>query len=74
MKSDQNGCSTCPPGEERWEAFRVGRSRKQYIQYDYRTPGGKLFSCVAPDIKTARNKRDRWLIAQALKGQGPEQR
>lgn len=61
MKSDRNGCSTCLPGEEQWEAFTSAFNRRRYIQYDYRTPAGELFSCVVPDLETARQKRDKWL-------------
>lgn len=52
MKTDINGTSTCPPGEERC---------KNLIQYDYRTPDGKLFSTIAKTLKQARLNRDRWL-------------
>jgi hypothetical protein len=64
MKSDKNGCSTCAPGGEQWEAFRAGKGKRRYLQYDYRTPGGELFSCVAVDLQAARQKRDGWLKAR----------
>jgi hypothetical protein len=59
MKTDVNGCSTCQPGQEQWEEFRL--FSKLYIQYDYRTLDGKLFSCIAPSLDAARTKRDMWL-------------
>lgn len=65
MKSDSHGCSTCPNGQEQFEYFTVGgypgSKLSQRIQYDYRTPGGKLFSCVAVSLDAARAKRDAWL-------------
>jgi len=59
MKTDANGCSTCPTGEEQYEEFSMGG--KTYVQYDYRDVDGKLFSCVAKTIEAARAKRDRSL-------------
>jgi len=59
MKTDVRGCSMCPPGTERHEQFNVGG--KVRYQYDYRTPEGKLFSCVANSLEAAREKRDAWL-------------
>lgn len=59
MNSDARGCSTCPPGQESWESFQVGK--RSYVQYDYRTPARKLFSTVAKSLDEARKKRDRWL-------------
>lgn len=61
MKTDINGTSTCPPGEERYETYWSYTSRKNLIQYDYRTPDGKLFSTIAKTLKQARLNRDRWL-------------
>lgn len=31
---------------------------KEYIQYDYRTSLGILFSCKAPNLRRAREKRN----------------
>lgn len=63
MKSDINGCSTCMPGCENYESFthRIGRQTLRLVQYDYRTPDGELFSCVAPSLANARALRDNWL-------------
>ena len=61
MKTDINGCSACKPGEEYYEYFYNRSLRKKLIQYDYRTDDGKLFSTVAVNLKTARQKRDKWL-------------
>ncbi len=57
MKTDKNGCSTT--ADEHYEEFKV--EGKSYIQYDYRTQCGVLFSCIAQDVEGARRKRDTWL-------------
>ena len=59
MKSDVNGCSTCPKGQEQYEEFTMGR--KKYVQYDYRTEDGELFSCVKVSLSKCRFARDMWL-------------
>jgi len=64
MKSDVNGCSTTKAGQEQWEEFSSNITRGRRVQYDYRTPEGKLFSCVAKDLESARQKRDKWLSNQ----------
>lgn len=63
MKSDVYGCSTCPAGEERFEEFktRLGRMPVVMVQYDYRTPDGRLFSTVARTVEVCRGRRDAWL-------------
>jgi hypothetical protein len=65
MKTDVCGCSTCSNGTEQYEEFYSSISRGTRIQYDYRTPDGKLFSCVAKTLELARSRRDTWLAAQA---------
>lgn len=60
MKTDKNGCSTCPPGRESFEEFTTPKGNVR-VQYDYRTPSGELFSCVAPDLDTCRRRRDEWI-------------
>ena len=50
-------------GQEQHETFKNGR--KTYCQYDYRHTDGTLFSCVAPDLDSARRKRDNWLASKA---------
>ena len=57
MKTDKNGCSTCRAGEENYEYYMDWR-KQEMCQYDYRTPEGGLFSCVAPTLEQARQKRD----------------
>ena len=59
MNSDVNGCSTCPKGQEMHETFM--RDSKEFVQYDFRTFGGELFSCVAGSLDEARQLRDSWL-------------
>jgi hypothetical protein len=52
MKSDVRGCSTCKPGQENFEVFRM--RGKEYCQYDYRTPEGVLYSTVKPTLEACR--------------------
>jgi len=62
--NDEHGCSKAQAGEERYEEFevRIGRvERRTRVQYDYRTPDGELFSCVAASLEAARAQRDEWL-------------
>jgi len=59
MKTDINGCSTCPPGEDHYEFYTF--RGQEYIQYDYRHTNGELFSCVAKTLTEARARRDEWL-------------
>lgn len=59
MKTDINGCSTTTPGSEQYESFTMGR--KRYVQYDYRTSDGKLFSCVRSTLEKCREACDQWL-------------
>jgi hypothetical protein len=58
MESDRNGCSTCLEGCEQYEGcFMNG---KKYIQYDFRTTTGELFSCIERSLIAARERRDAW--------------
>lgn len=59
MKSDVKGVSTCPVGVESYETY-IYRN-KTYYQYDYRNTDGELFSCVAPTLEKARQRKDVWL-------------
>lgn len=61
MKTDRGGCSTCPAGQEWHETFYSDILKGQRVQYDYRTPDGKLFSCIARSLEQAREKRNAWL-------------
>lgn len=63
MKTDIQGCSTCPRGEERYEVYHSSAGER--VQYDYRTRNGSLFSCVAKTLKDARRKRDAWIVSHA---------
>lgn len=65
----EGGVSTTKSGEEKYEKFttRVGRKSRTMYQYDYRTPEGELFSCVAPSLESCRMKRDAWLEKRGLK-------
>jgi hypothetical protein len=61
MKTDIDGQSTTEAGQEQYEQFYSVALRRQLVQYDYRTMGGELFSCVTGSLEKARAKRDRWL-------------
>lgn len=67
----EGGVSTTKSGEEKYEKFttRVGRKSRTMYQYDYRTPDGELFSCVAPSLESCRAKRDAWLEKRGQKVQ-----
>ena len=58
MKTDIKGCSTCQKGQEQHETFT--REGKEFVQYEYRTFGGELFSCVAGSLELAREQLDTW--------------
>ena len=51
----------CGNGEEKFETFKMRSNRKTYIQYDYRTMNGDLFSCIGTTLEQCRKKRDAWL-------------
>lgn len=59
MKTDVNGCSTCPVGQEHYEIFRKGRIN--FYQYDYRHTDGELFSTIAITLAVARERKDDWV-------------
>lgn len=60
-----NGCSTCQPGQEKWEEFGSLITRKTEVQYEYRTPAGELFTTVKPTLELCRQARDRWAEGKA---------
>lgn len=59
MKTDRQGCSTCPAGQERFETFHVHGLER--VQYDYRTESGVLFSTVGKSLDDCRARRDNWI-------------
>jgi hypothetical protein len=67
MKTDINGCSTTPAGQEQYEKYYDNILRGTRVQYDYRTPEGKLFSCIAKSLEAARARRDAWLMKETPK-------
>lgn len=69
MKTDEKGCSTCKKGTENYETFTgtVGGKLAMYVQYDFRTEDGQLFSCVGRGLSHCREKRDEWLEKRAMK-------
>lgn len=66
MKNDKKGTSTCPVGQEQFEKVKSVK-KLVYLQYDYRHTDGKLFSTAAPNLRTARIRRDEWLEAKKNK-------
>jgi hypothetical protein len=58
MKTDINGLSTCPVGEEQYELFPYRRDTR--VQYDYRDIDEELFSGVFKSLEEARKQRDEW--------------
>lgn len=69
MKTDNRGCSTCAPGAEQYETFSTrvsGGKYKRMVQYEYRTPAGRLFTCIATDLQTCRQRRDNWMRANRV--------
>jgi hypothetical protein len=62
---NQNGCSVCQKGEEKYTRFCAGAFKGTvYCQYDYRHKDGELFSTVAPTLEQCRDKRDKWVQAK----------
>lgn len=62
--NDNRGCSVCASGKENYTTFTaMGRKSRGtvFLQYDYRTPEGELFSCVGQSLEDCRQKRDKWL-------------
>jgi len=68
MKSDIHSASPCSVGTEQYEAFVSTVTGRALLQYDYRVPGGRLFSTIAPDLATARARLDAWLQANPMGG------
>jgi len=66
---NQNGCSVCATGEEKYTAFYPAhRPTQRYYQYDFRyNKDGKLFSTIAPTLEQCREKRDKWIQAKNYK-------
>lgn len=64
MKTDRNGCSTCERGQEQWDEYYSSALRAYRVQYDYRTPDGRLFSCIGKTLEDCRRRRDAWLAQQ----------
>ena len=61
MQNDTNGRSTCPRGKEQYEWYTSKNTGKRYVQYDYRTADGQLFSCITATLEDAIALRDEWL-------------
>lgn len=49
------------PGEEQYEQYKCGVTKKYRYQYDYRHVNGDLFSCVRPTLEACHGARDKWL-------------
>lgn len=65
MKTDVKGCSQTINGTENYESYRCSITKKNLIQYDFRTECGKLFSCVATTLEKCREKRDNWILSKS---------
>jgi hypothetical protein len=65
---NQNGCSVCEKGEEKYTTFCAGTGKRAvYYQYDYRHTDGELFSTVAKSLEECRERRDKWLQKKHFK-------
>jgi hypothetical protein len=65
---NQNGCSVCEKGEEKYTRCVLGAFRgKFYYQYDYRNKDGELFSTLKETLDECRAERDKWLQAKNSK-------
>jgi hypothetical protein len=60
MKGDKKGVSTCNPGKEKFEKA-TSHKKLVYLAYEYRHTDGQLFTTAAPNLFTARDRRDKWL-------------
>ncbi|GHV39405.1 hypothetical protein FACS1894187_19340 [Synergistales bacterium] len=54
--------TTVAPGQEQYKEFTQGK--RTYIQYDFRALDGELFSCTAPTLSKAREKKNEWLFGK----------
>ena len=52
---------TTYPGKEQYMRYYSDNAQDWMYQYEYRTPKGKCFSCIAQSLTEARAKRDTWL-------------
>ena len=59
-KIQQNGCSTCQPGQEKWDFFHNPFLKKNLVEYEYRTDAGRLFTGIFPTLEKAREVRASW--------------
>jgi hypothetical protein len=66
MKTDVQGCSTCPIGKESFETFYSSFKKRNLVQYDYRHSDGELFTTIAMDVESARRKKEMWLKNKSL--------
>ena len=65
---NQNGCSVCKAGKEKYTKFRPAHLPNQVLyQYDYRDKDGELFSAVAPTLEQCRTTRDKWVLEKIQK-------
>jgi hypothetical protein len=49
------------PGQEQFEKYRCGVTKRTLCQYDYRDLDNSLFSCIKPTLEACRAARDKWL-------------
>ncbi len=48
-------------GNEQYEKYRCGVTKKTRYQYDYRHTDSELFSCTKLSLEACRQARDSWL-------------
>jgi len=71
-----NGCSTCQPGQEKWEEFGSLITRKTEVQYEYRTPtpAGECAGGTTSRLEQERRKAERrgaWIRFLSSRSNGP---
>lgn len=63
-----------PEQEQFEEYYPRGQEPTEFnkrVQYDYRYTSGKLFSTIAVSLEEARERRDKWVLAQLEKVNSP---
>jgi len=64
MKSDVDGRSMPPRGQEQYERW-TGWDKRPRVQYDYRAWNGDLFATIAGTLDECRQRRDEWLAERS---------
>ena len=61
METDITRVSTRVVEDEQYERFYSPLIHQKLIYYNFRTPDGKLFTCISRTLANARARRDAWL-------------